>query len=405
MKYFTDPKTGNKVSVLGFGCMRFAGDNLVRSLAGKFNVQKAERLILEAYDKGINYYDTAYIYTGSEDFLGKTLEKHGLREKVYIATKMPLVMCRKAEDLDKFFNIQLKRLRTDYVDYYMMHMLSDMKTWETLCQWGIKEWIEEKKKTGQIKSLGFSFHGSQEEFLALLDAYDWDFCQIQYNYSDENYQAGVTGLKAAADKGIPVIIMEPLLGGKLTKKLPKEAISRFKNAKTKMSPAGWALSWLYNQPEVSWILSGMNEMEQLEDNLAIADKAEPGILSQEDLGVIADVKGIFDAAYRVHCTGCHYCTPCPVGINIPACFTAYNTRHAINKSQGWVQYCMSTLTGDKPTNAGLCIKCGKCETHCPQNIAIRDELEAVSRDMEGPLFQVVKRLAPIFMRKKKKENI
>ncbi len=186
--------------------MRFGGDSITTSFTGRFDAKKAEQLIVSAVEKGINYFDTAYVYAGSEEVLGNTLKKHHLREQVYIATKMPLIMCRKAEDLDKFFEAHLKRLQTDYIDYYLLHMLTDMKTWTTLQQWGIEEWVEKKKASGQIRNLGFSFHGAQDEFLALIDAYDWDFCQIQYYFSDENYQAGVTGLKKAAAKGMPVLI-------------------------------------------------------------------------------------------------------------------------------------------------------------------------------------------------------
>jgi predicted aldo/keto reductase-like oxidoreductase len=214
-----NPKNGDKLSILGFGCMRFGGEGLSRSFTGRFDTQKAERLIKSAIDSGVNYFDTAYVYSGSEEFLGKTFTKLGARGKVYIATKLPLILCRGKGDLDKYFNRQLERLQTDYIDYYLLHMLTDMKTWNTLCEWGIREWVAEKKASGQIKQFGFSFHGAQDEFLALLDAYDWDFVQIQYNYSDENYQAGVTGLKKAAAKGLPVMIMEPVARRKIGKRL------------------------------------------------------------------------------------------------------------------------------------------------------------------------------------------
>ncbi len=400
MKYRVNPKNGDQLSVLGYGCMRFGGDSITTSFTGRFDAKKAEQLIVSAVEKGINYFDTAYVYAGSEEVLGNTLKKHHLREQVYIATKMPLIMCRKAEDLDKFFEAHLKRLQTDYIDYYLLHMLTDMKTWTTLQQWGIEEWVEKKKASGQIRNLGFSFHGAQDEFLALIDAYDWDFCQIQYNYSDENYQAGVTGLKKAAAKGMPVMIMEPLLGGKLAKNLPEKAEERFRRANPDLSPAAWGFRWLYNQPEVTVVLSGMNEMDQLEDNAAIADTAAPGMLTKEDLDAIADVKEVFNTSYKVHCTGCHYCMPCPAGVNIPACFTAYNTRYSLSKSQGWLQYCMSTMMNDKPSYASLCKQCGKCESHCPQNLPIRKHLQEVSKEFEDVRFKLMKRIVPMFVRKK-----
>ncbi len=294
----------------------------------------------------------------------------------------------------------MERLQTDHIDYYLLHMLSDLKTWNTLCDWGIQEWASQKKDTGQIRNFGFSFHGAQNEFLALLDAYDWDFCQIQYNYSDENYQAGVTGLKAAAAKGMPVIIMEPLLGGKLAKNLPQAAVERFRQADPDLSPAAWGFRWLYNQPEVTVVLSGMNEKAQLEDNVTIANTAAPGMLSGRDLAAIHDVREIFNQSYKVHCTGCHYCMPCPAGVNIPACFTAYNSRYSITRGQGMIQYFISTVMNDKPSYASLCKKCGKCETHCPQHLPIRENLQEVAKEFEGPLFKAAKAVAPFFVKKK-----
>ncbi len=400
MKYNINPRNGDKLSALGFGCMRFSGDSIVTSFSGFFDQKKVEQLVLTAIEHGINYFDTAYVYTGSEEALGNIFEKNHLRDKVYLATKMPLIICQKAEDLDKYFYKQLEHLKTDHIDYYLLHMLSDMKTWDTLCNWGIKEWVKEKKESGEIRNFGFSFHGSLNEFLALLDAYDWDFVQIQYNYSDENYQAGVTGLRAAADKGIPVMIMEPLLGGKLAKNLPKEAVERYKKEDPKLSPASWGFRWLYDQPEVTVVLSGMNAMDQLADNVRTANLAAKKKLTPEEQAAIQDVRDIFNASYKVHCTGCHYCTPCPAGVDIPTCFAAYNTRYSISRSQGLIQYYMGTLLSDKPSYAGLCKKCGRCEKHCPQHLPIRKDLAAVSKQFEGPLFQATKTIMPLFMRKK-----
>ncbi len=402
MQYKINPKNGDKLSILGYGCMRFGGDSLVTSFTGGFDAKKAEKLIVSAVNQGINYFDTAYLYAGSEEVLGNTLKKHGLREKVSIATKMPLILCRKAEDLDRFFEVHLKRLQTDYIDYYLLHMLADRKTWETLCQWGIREWAGEKKRSGQIRNFGFSFHGAQDEFLAILDAYDWDFCQIQYNYSDENYQAGVTGLRAAAAKGIPVMIMEPLLGGKLAKNLPAAAVERFQQANPELSPADWAFRWLYAQPEVTVVLSGMNEQFQLDENVRLAELVSLEPLREKDRAAIQDVREIFNSSYKVHCTGCHYCMPCPAGVNIPACFTAYNARYSISKGQGMLQYYMSTLMSDKPSYASLCMQCGKCETHCPQNLPIRECLQSVAKEFEDPIFKAAKAVMPLFLRKKSK---
>lgn len=379
MQYRLDPKTGNKLSILGFGCMRFKG-----------NKKDTEDLIIDAINKGVNYFDTAYIYPGSEEMLGKTLAKHGLREKVYIATKMPLVILKSEEQLDKFFNAQLERLKTDYIDYYLLHMLADTKEWEKLCGWNIKEWIEKKKSSGQIKQLGFSYHGSKDEFLKLLDVYDWDFVQIQYNYSDENYQAGVTGLKAAAEKNIPVMIMEPLLGGKLVDGLPTKAEEAFKEAEPNASMVSWAFKWLWNQPEVTLLLSGMNQVAQLNENVELADKAYAGMLGKAEEETFKKVKDIFNESYKVHCTGCHYCMPCPHGVDIPGCFSAYNTYYAIGKGTGFMQYLMSTLMSNDPSYASLCKQCGLCERHCPQHIEIREELKAVEKTMESLKFKATR---------------
>lgn len=390
MQYRIDPKTGSKLSVLGFGCMRFSG-----SLAGSFgpgrklDAENAEGLLKTAIENGVNYFDTAYIYAGSEELLGNALAKFGLRKQVYIATKLPLILCRRKEDLDKFFDRELERLQTDYIDYYLLHMLSDVGEWEKFCGWDIQEWIRRKKESGQIRQIGFSFHGPQATFLSLLDVYDWDFVQIQYNYSDENFQAGVTGLKKAAAKGMPVMIMEPLLGGKLANALPKPAVECFHAANSEITPVAWALRWLWNQPEVTVVLSGMNQMSQLTENLQTAENAVPGILSQKELAVYQEVRKLFQASDRIPCTGCHYCMPCPHGVNIPSCFTAYNTYGSISKSQGTMQYALGTLLSGKPAYAGLCKKCGKCERHCPQHIPIIQSLEEVSGNMETFRFRMM----------------
>ena len=393
MQYRANLKNGDKLSILGFGCMRFGGNG---SFGGKFDPHKAENLIKAAIDKGVNYFDTAYIYPGSEEILGKTLAKYGVRKKVYVATKLPLILCRSKSDLDKYFNRQLERLQTDYIDYYLLHMLSNTNEWDKLREWGIESWIQEKKTAGQIKQFGFSYHGSRDDFLALLDVYAWDFVQIQYNYSDENYQAGVTGLNKAASKGIPVVVMEPLLGGQLADGLPQAAVSRFKKANPNMSPVAWALRWVWNKPEVTLLLSGMNDMRQLDENIRIAETAAPNMFSQEEIETFQDVKKIFNASFKIHCTGCHYCMPCPHGVNIPVCFSAYNTYHAINKSTGSLQYGMSTMNSGY---AGLCKKCGLCEKHCPQHISIISSLAEVQKTMENYRFKIMRFAMKLFMRK------
>ena len=398
MRYRTDSKTKNQLSALGLGCMRFD-----RGVAG-IDFEKAERVIKSSVEAGVNYFDAAYIYPGSEETLGNALAKNSLRDKVNIATKLPIILCKSGADFDKYFFRQLERLKTDYIDYYLAHMLTDTGYWKKLQSWGIEKWVEEKKAAGQIKRFGFSFHGTKEEFMKLLDVYDWDFCQIQYNYSDENYQAGEQGLKKAAEKGLPVIIMEPLLGGKLACGLPKAAEEIF--ARTEYSPAAWALKWIWNQPEPTVILSGMNTVEQLAENAAVADSSRAGEFTEKEYALFKEVKDVFNASYKVKCTGCGYCMPCPAGVNIPACFSAYNSVFAISKSVGSQQY-MTSTGGTTATQrfASLCVKCGKCEKHCPQNIPIREKLSDVVKELEPFWFRPAMSIARAFLGVKKvKEN-
>jgi len=278
MKYRID-KYNNELSILGFGCMRFPK---------KF--EESEKLILYAIEQGINYFDTAYIYGDSEKTLGRILKKNNIREKIYIATKLPLIITRKKSDFDKYFNMQLKRLDTDYIDYYMMHMITDMDQWQKFCDMGIKQWIKDKKKEGKIRQIGFSFHGSQSEFLKIIDASDWDFCLIQYNYMNENYQAGKVGLRKAYEKGIAVKIMEPLLGGRLAN-LPKKAKEILKKENKDMSEAQWALKWIWNQKEPVTVLSGMSNMNELKDNI---DATKNIGFGKKEIDAIEKIKEIFN---------------------------------------------------------------------------------------------------------------
>ncbi|GHV30461.1 aldo/keto reductase [Bacteroidia bacterium] len=378
MQYRTDLKSGNKLSALGFGCMRFP-----RNL-NQIDISKSEKLILTAIQNGVNYFDTAYVYGGSEDTLGQIIQKNNIREKMYLATKLPFGKCRSYDDFDTLFQTQLQRLHTDYIDYYLIHNLPELKLWENLCKLGIEKWIEKKKEAGQIKQIGFSFHGVHDEFLSLLDAYNWDFCQIQYNYININYQAGMAGLKKASEKGLPVIIMEPLLGGKLANGLPEKAIDLFQSANNTLSPAAWALRWLWNQPEATVVLSGMSEEEQLKENMGTVENAMPGTLTDNENEVIQSVIDIFNKSYKIPCTGCGYCMPCPQKVNIPGCFTAYNVSYVTGMFSGFQQYATSTRAMDLQENykASRCIKCGRCEKQCPQHIPITKSLEQVRKRME-----------------------
>jgi predicted aldo/keto reductase-like oxidoreductase len=360
-------------------------------------------MIMHSIDKGVNYFDTAWIYPGSEETLGKTLKKNQVRKKVFICTKLPLVLVRKSEDFDKYFSRQLGRLETDYIDYYLMHMLTDLDQWTKLKSSGIEDWILQKKKSGQIKQIGFSFHGTGTEFLKIVDDYDWDTCLIQYNYSDENYQAGVKGLRAAASK-MPVVIMEPLLGGKLATGLPKDAVKILRQADENLSPAGWALNWVWNQEEVTLLLSGMSTMEQLEENIRFANTSSVGMHGDTEKIVYKNVLELVNRACKIRCTGCNYCMPCPAGVNISGSFSAYNALHSLGFIEGMKQFIMSTgFTSETGSSPNLCTKCKKCEPLCPQNIPIIKDLETVKKRMEPWWVKLFGACARGFLGRKRKK--
>lgn len=382
MNYRKD-KHGNDISILGYGCMRFT------TTAGKIDMEKAEKEVMAAYNKGVNYYDTAYIYPGSEVALGEILAKNQIREKVFIATKLPHYLCKSREQMDKYFNEQLKRLQTTYIDYYLMHMLTDIATWNKLKEIGILEWLEEKKAAGQIRQIGFSYHGNADMFCELLEDYDWDFTQIQYNYMDENSQAGRKGLMAAAEKGMPVIIMEPLRGGKLAN-LPEDAMKELERFETKRTPVQWALRWLWNQPQVTCVLSGMNSMEQVEDNIETASTVEVGEFGEKEEELLAKVVKCINAKMKVGCTGCRYCMPCPMKVDIPGTFSAYNRKYSEGSFSALKDYLMCTALRKDTSGASNCIECGKCEQHCPQHIEIRKELKNAKKVLENPIYKVAK---------------
>ena len=388
MQYRKD-RYGNPISVLGYGCMRFT------QTAGKIDIAKTEKEILEAFHGGVNYFDTAYIYPGSEAALGEILARNGIREQVNIATKLPHYLLKKPEDLDRYFSEELRRLKTDHVDYYLMHMLTDTKTWQRLEGLGIVQWLAEKKASGQIRQVGFSYHGNSDMFCKLLDIYDWDFCQIQYNYLDENSQAGATGLHRAAEKGLPVIIMEPLRGGRLTNMLPASAKKII--AHTSLTPAQFAFRWLWDQKEVTCVLSGMNSLDMIKENLATAQITRPGILTPEDRAVYAKVIAAINENMKVGCTGCRYCMPCPKGVDIPGTFAAYNRMASDGYWKALTEYFMITGVRKDYTGPGNCIGCGKCEQHCPQHLPIRQELKNARKALEGIPYRIGRKVLPHIM--------
>ncbi len=389
MNYRKD-RYGNNLSILGYGCMRFS------RAGGKIDIGKAEQEIMAAFRGGVNYYDTAYVYPGSEAALGEILERNQIRRQVAIATKLPHYLIKTADSMEKYFREQLNRLRTDYVDYYLMHMLTDVKTWERLKGLGIAEWLEQKKKSGAIRQVGFSYHGNSDMFCQLADAYDWDFCQIQYNYMDENTQAGRRGLQYAASKGLPVIIMEPLRGGKLVNHLPKEAEMLFDTYPVKHTPADWAFRWLWNQPEVTCVLSGMNSREMVEENVKTASEVSVGEFGPGEEEMLQKVVQAVNAKMKVGCTGCGYCMPCPKNVDIPGTFAAYNRRYSEGKNAAFTEYFMCTAMRRTSSAASNCIECGKCEKHCPQHIEIRKELKNARRQLEGPVYKIGRKIVSLF---------
>lgn len=395
MQYRLDEKSGNELSALGFGCMRFP------SSAGGIDVDASEKLILDAVEGGVNYLDTAYAYRGNEAALGEIFTRNpGLREKVYIATKLPIVRCESSRDFDTYLDRSLERLGIESIDYFLIHNITSAHTWDRLASMGIENWVAEQKERGRISRIGFSYHGPEGDFPILLDAFDWDFCQIQYNYMNEHFQAGTAGLEAAAKRGIPVIIMEPLLGGKLAAELPKEAKKVLKDADESKSAVQLALRWVWNHPEVTVVLSGMNTQEQLEENLATAESALPGSFTEAESQAVELARESIAKNYKVPCTGCAYCMPCPEDVNIPMCFAAYNTSFAHGWFQGISQYVTASgaMTGE-PHYASDCIQCGACVKKCPQHIDIPTELKSVKRRLQPPGLPFLLRVGTRFMSK------
>lgn len=377
MQYRKFGRLDFKVSALGFGAMRLptiGGDD------GRIDEELAIKMIRYAIDNGVNYVDTAYGYHrgNSEILVGKAL-KDGYREKTMLATKLPPWHVNVKEDMDRLLNEQLKKLDTDHIDFYLLHALNK-DTWNKLYNLGVLDWVESIIRKGLIRYIGFSFHDDLETFKKIVDAYDWTFCQIQYNYMDVENQAGMEGLKYASSKGLAVVIMEPLRGGRLANP-PDRVRQVFESFPINRSPVAWALLWLWNQPEVSTVLSGMSNFEQVKENVELADKSGVNILTPEELRLIERVRETYLGIKAIDCNECGYCMPCPNGVNIPVNFHLYNEGVRYNDFGGPRWHYRNGL--QESERASSCIKCGICEPKCPQHLPIRELLEKVKNTFEA----------------------
>jgi len=370
MQYRVMKQAGIGLSVLGFGCMRLPVD-----ASGAIDEKPAREMIRHAVDSGINYFDTAYVYHNgeSEPFLGRALSG-GYREKVHIATKMPVWAVEKKEDMDRFLALQMERLRTDCIDFYLLHGLMNT-TWNKIVDLGVFEFLDQALSDGRIRFAGFSFHDSFALFREITDAYPWTFCQIQYNYMDENYQAGLEGLRYAAGKNLDVMVMEPLRGGTLTRQTD-EFKAIWEKSGVSRKPAEWGLRFVWDRPEVTVVLSGMSSMAQLEENLAYADRGLPGTLAPSERALYEEIRELYRERMKIPCTRCGYCLPCPSGVAIPDCFSMYNDAF-IYDDVGNARLVYEVFSGFGGA-ASLCQDCGVCESLCPQHLPVRKYLRDVT---------------------------
>jgi hypothetical protein len=375
------PKNGDELSILGFGCMRLPGKN------GHIDEARAIGQIRYAIDQGVNYLDTAWPYHAgeSETVLGKAL-REGYRDRVKVATKLPSWMIKSRADMDRYLAAQLGKLGTDHIDYYLVHSLDGM-SWDKMARLGVREFLDQAKRDGRIANAGFSFHGLPGDFQPIVDAYPWTFCQIQYNYLDENCQAGTAGLQYAAAQGLGVIAMEPLRGGNLASVVPPGVAAIWNEAEVRRTPTEWALRWIWNRPEVTVILSGMNEEAHIRENLAIAHTAGANALTKEELQLVERVGRKYQELIKVGCTGCGYCLPCPSGVMIPSCFEEYNKLHMFGaRDEAKFTYALrmsGVVVDGAPGYASQCTRCGECLDKCPQKIRIPDVLAEVASELEG----------------------
>ncbi|MDO5334988.1 MAG: aldo/keto reductase [Coriobacteriia bacterium] len=380
MEYRTLGKTGVKVSPLGFGIMRLPLKNGGRAdndtTLEDMDLEQSIAMVREAIDNGVNYLDTAYNYlNGKSEEITRMILEDGYREKVHLASKSPSWLWRDPGDFDRILSEQLERLQTDCIEFYLLHCLNG-GTWKRAQRLGILDSLMQARADGRVKYIGFSFHDDYELFGEILDAAPWDFVQIQLNYLDTEFQAGLAGMREAAKRGMGVIVMEPLRGGSLVE-VPRAAQAVFDAAPTKRSNVAWGLDYLWNMPEVSVVLSGMSSMAQMRENVALANAAYPGMLDESDLATIAQAKKAFDDCAAIPCTGCNYCVEyCPNHIVIPNNFTAYNLRFIYDDLQMAKDYYATQVT-NFGRRAEFCVSCGLCEEHCPQHIKISEWLPKV----------------------------
>jgi len=379
MKYRKFGELDWSVSALGFGAMRLP---IIGRDPSKIDEGLAVEMIRYAIDQGVNYLDTAYVYHRgmSEVLVGKALAD-GYREKVQLATKMPMRLVEKRSDLDEFFETHLERLKTDCIDFYLLHGLRKAR-WPVVKEFDVLDWADEKLEEGKIKHLGFSFHDDLDLFKEIVDAHDWTFCQIQLNYVDSHYQAGLEGLRYAAERGLAVVVMEPIKGGKLAVAPPEDVREIWDRAEVRRSPAEWALQWVWNLPEVSVVLSGMSEMWHVEENIAYADRSGPGTLTEDELALYREVKEAYERLGFVGCTSCQYCMPCPEGVEIPAILGLYNEFYMSGRSPETRTKYWEEISPE--SHASNCIACASCEEKCPQQLPIHKLMNESARLFPEP---------------------
>jgi len=370
LQYRSLGKTGMTVSALGFGCMRLP---VVNNDAARIDETEATKMLHYAIDRGVNYVDTAYPYHKgeSENFVGRAL-RGGYREKVFLTTKMPTWLTEKYADFPKYLDEQLAKLQTDYLDVYLLHGLTKTR-WQKIRELGVLDFAADAVREGKVKHIGFSFHDDLATFKAIIDAHDWELCQIQLNFMDETYQAGVEGLQYAGARGIPVVVMEPLRGGKLAGNVPAEVRAIWDKSPLRRSPAEWAYRWVYNFPEVSTVLSGMSAFDQVVENVEIFDRAAPSVMTPAEKALVREVQDIYHSKMKVGCTACGYCLPCSSGVDIPGVFSLYNNASmydSLPDSAAWYRERIK-----QNTDVSCCVECRRCEAACPQKIEITRRLK------------------------------